>query len=92
MWIIEHCYDVDGGFGDAVGVRDTIGIVETKEEADNYIAKWSNPEIYDKPYANLYHKELIAREVKMLDIDKDPFGEGCGMWGGYNYQYEKEGE
>lgn len=87
MYIIEHCFDVDGGFGDAVPVRTTIGCVETEEEANAYIEKWSNPEIYDKPYADLEHKRLEAKEIKPLDINKDPFGKGS-PWGDYNYHYD----
>ena len=84
MWLIEHNYDVDGGFGDAVPVTDVVGATETKEEAEAYVAKWSNPEVYDKPYADLYHKELSIREVKMVNINENPFGNGS-EWGDYNY-------
>lgn len=88
MYIIEHCYDVDGGFGDAVEVSDVIGVTESKEEAEAYVAKYSHPEIYDRPYSSLYHKELRIREVATIDINKDPFGDGDAH-SGYNYQYEE---
>ena len=75
MYLIIHRYDVDGGFGDAVSVEDVVGFIDTKEEAEAYVKKWSNPRIYDKPYNDLYCGELYVREVKKVDIEIDTFGD-----------------
>lgn len=92
MYLIEHVYDVDGGFGDAIGNTDVIGAMETMEEAIAYVAKWSHPVVYDVPYAPLEHKALRIREVKKLNINEDPFGDG-DPYLGYNYQKNiEEGE
>ena len=71
-WIIEHVYDVDGGFGDAVTEREAIGVVDTEEEADAYIEKYSHPIVYDKPYDELEYRCFDKREINKLDINVDP--------------------
>ncbi len=76
IYQIFHCYDVDGGFGDAVSEEDIIGATLDENEANEYVKKWSKPEIYDKPYASLYRHELIVRPIEIgLDINKNPFEE-----------------
>lgn len=85
MFIILHEYAVDGGFGDSVYREEVVGCVETEDEANAYIEKWSKPEVYDVPYDELIHKKLKYRKAAVLDIAIDPFGEGNGRYGCYNY-------
>lgn len=75
MYAIIHYYDVDGGFGDAIAKEETLGYVDTEEQAKEYVAKYSKPEVYDTPYAPLMWHELGYEKVnnKMLDLNKNPF-------------------
>ena len=67
---IYHCYDVDGGFGDAVGVRDLLFISESESDAKAYAEKWSNEHVYDVPYAKLYCGALEVEELPSEIITK----------------------
>jgi len=75
MFAIIHYYDVNGGFGDAVGKEEVLGYVETEEDAKEYVARYSNPRTYAIPYSRLECHALGYKKVstKMLDIDVDPF-------------------
>ena len=77
LYLVKHCYDVDGGFGDAVAVEDVIGIVEcTKEEIDKFIKDFDKSEVYDTPYSDLYHHGIEVEAVHIMtisDIRKDPY-------------------
>ena len=79
MYIIKHVYDVDGGFGDAIGKEDVVGIVEcTKEQIDKFIEKYDKPVVYDEPYMGLVCHILIAEEVTVTtldEIEKDPYND-----------------
>lgn len=70
---VYHEWDTDGGFGDAVGQKDLIGVTNSEEEAKAYVEKWSNDHIYDKPYDYLHCGLLIYEELPMLgSIDEEP--------------------
>lgn len=75
IYEIVHCYDVDGGFGDAIPQEEVIGVFDDEEIAEEYVRRWSKPEVYDRPYCSLYHHELFVREkvVNALDINEDPW-------------------
>lgn len=73
IYVISHVYDVDGGFGDAVQVEDVLGFVVGAKVADEYVEKYSKPEVYDRPYSDLYHHTLIARRIDPLNVNEDPF-------------------
>ena len=77
LYMIEHWYDVDGGFGDAVLQTEVVAVTDDKAKAYEYVDKYNNPQAYDKPYATLYCHELRVREIKIeeLDLDKDPFAD-----------------
>lgn len=74
-YAIIHYYDVDGGFGDAIGTQVTLGYVEGEEKAKEYIAKYNKPKTYAIPYSRLECHALGYKKVstKMLDINVDPF-------------------
>lgn len=67
IYEVKHEYDVDGGFGDAVSCSDTIAIFSTEEKAYEFVEKYSNPHVYDSPYADLSCGYLSIKEI---EIDK----------------------
>ena len=71
LYNIYHVYDVDGGFGDAVEQKDFVGFVEaTDDEVVEFLAKWDKPEVYDRPYSDLYHHHVVAEKVKFSEITR----------------------
>lgn len=75
MYGIYHFYQVDGGFGDAVGKMDLLFVTEHEELAKAYVEKWSNPYIYDRPYADLTCGTLIYSSLETLytgELDQSP--------------------
>lgn len=76
MFGVYHRYDVDGGFGDAVGCKDLLFVTDDVEKAQEYVNKWSCPHVYERPYADLYRGELLVKPIPSLDeidFDKPPF-------------------
>ena len=70
LYIIKHCYDVDGGFGDAVAQETVVGTaMATEEQIKAYIEKWNKPRIYDKPYCALYDHSVRAEKIEVSDLD-----------------------
>lgn len=78
IYIIMHCYDVDGGFGDAVYQEDPMFATTEGEKARQYVEKYDKPVIYSRPYDPLYHHGLCIREMDLQEpnLDKNPW-EGC---------------
>ena len=80
LYVVKHVYDTDGGFGDAIYQEDVLFTTLDKALAESYIAKYSNPVIYDRPYSNLYHGKLELESIPFIhsmDITKmtpDLFG------------------
>ena len=70
IYSVFHNYDVDGGFGDAVGCTDLIAIFEKEEDAEAYVEKYNNPHVYEEPYASLYAGELTIKENEIV-LHKD---------------------
>lgn len=77
IYVIKHLYDVDGGFGDAITREEILGAVTDKAKAEEYVAKYSKPEVYAKPYDELWHHELIIEkmEINNLNINENPWEE-----------------
>lgn len=71
LYGVYHMYDVDGGFGDAVGKENLIKIFATKELADAYAKKWDNTHVYDQPYSCLYAGALRVRELPKLSDETE---------------------
>lgn len=69
VYIVKHCYEVDGGFGDAIYCEDTVVVFSTREKADEFVEKYSKPHVYDIPYACLTCGKL---EVMEMNIDEEP--------------------
>ena len=66
IYQVFHAYDVDGGFGDAVPNVDLIETFVSKEDAKDFVERFANPHIYDKPYASLECGNLYIRESEAL--------------------------
>ena len=77
LWAVYHCYDEDGGFGDAVSVRDLVGIAKASLlEKEEFLEKWDKPEVYAQPYADLHYHGVEIEEVIIADniFDLVPYG------------------
>lgn len=71
LYAIYHIYDEDGGFGDAVCIRDMVGVVwATKEELDAFLKQWDKMEVYDIPYATLTCHAIEAEAIEPTDISQ----------------------
>lgn len=64
---IIHCYDVDGGFGDAVHRIETLAIVLSEKNANEYVTKWSNQKVYSEPYDKLYFGKLKIEPIEIIE-------------------------
>jgi len=75
VYEVVHYYDTDGGFGDAIPQEDVIAVFSTKAKADECVAKYANPHVYDRPYMSL---ECGSLEVREREIDVMP--DESEMW------------
>ena len=75
IYEVVHLYDVDGGFGDAIGREDVIARFAEESKAKEIVEKYAKPHIYEKPYASLYCGELVVHEVEL-----DVYPEEKSMW------------
>ena len=75
VYVILHCYTVDGGFGDSVAVEDVIGFVTSEEEAKEYCEKYDSTHVYDEPYAELVCGELAYVQLNHLTTAQSPWNE-----------------
>lgn len=46
IYLVNHCFDVDGGFGDAIPQEEVICGFDNREDANGFVEKYSNPEYY----------------------------------------------
>ena len=60
---VFHCWDDDGGFGDAIRIRDLICIFNSKKKAEAFKEKYQNPHEYSEPYDVLYCGDLQIEEL-----------------------------
>ena len=96
VYNVYHEYDVDGGFGDAVNKSVLVATFESEMDAKAFVDKYSNPYVYDRPYAKLYCNQLVIEEMEIIthakfNINKAPNAYGTTWWGNgeeyvpYNY-------
>lgn len=71
IYLVNHCFDVDGGFGDAILQEEVICDFDNREDADEFVEKYSNPHIYDSPYASLECGILRVEELNMTPPDRE---------------------
>ena len=41
IYLVNHCFDVDGGFGDAILQEEVICGFDNREDADEFVEKYS---------------------------------------------------
>ena len=63
---VVHLYDVDGGFGDAVGREKTLVTFTNYDDALAFVKKYEKPHVYDVPYSYLECGELQIVERTIL--------------------------
>lgn len=82
LWNIFHAYDVDGGFGDPVGVEDLVATVEaTDDEIKEFVEKWNKPECYEKPYCYMECHRVYTREVQVKTLQGlEPYSTDPDDW------------
>jgi len=69
LYNIYHAYDVDGGFGDAIGEQDYVATVEaTEKEIEEFKKEWDKPRIYSRPYADLYEHSIVVEKINVVNI------------------------
>lgn len=76
IYLIQHIYETDGGFGDAIYNEEILGCFLDKAQAEEYVAKWGETQyIYAKPYDYLTYGQLLVKEMNLdsLSLDVDPF-------------------
>ena len=71
IYLVIHCFDVDGGFGDAIPQEEVICGFDNREDANGFVEKYSNPHIYDSPYASLECGILRVEELNMTPPDRE---------------------
>lgn len=65
VYIVKHVYDVDGGFGDAIGEEDVLCGFASKAEAEAFVSAYERPHVYDRPYNDLWCGTLVVEELNM---------------------------
>lgn len=63
---VYHVYDVDGGFGDAIGTEELVAVFENFNDANDFMEKFRNPHVYESPYSDLTCGDLRIRECKVI--------------------------
>lgn len=71
IYLVNHCFDVDGGFGDAIPQEEVICGFDNREDANGFVEKYSNPHSYDSPYASLECGILRVEELNMTPPDRE---------------------
>lgn len=77
IWAIFHCYDEDGGYGDAVPQEVMVGsCMATEQEIEEFLQKWDKPEVYDHPYDDLVCHGVRAEKIDLKELkDIKPYGD-----------------
>lgn len=88
IYNVYHLYDVDGGFGDAVGQKDLLFTTDNKEVAEAFVSKYDNDHIYFIPYAELYRGALRIEEVNIVET-YDDIPQEIIQWGEDNIKEEE---
>ena len=70
VYDVYHCYDEDGGFGDAIPQMELVATFTDKADAVAFVEKYSHPRVYDTPYDALYCNEFVARETELITHDE----------------------
>lgn len=68
---VFHIFDVDGGFGDAIGQKELVCVFDTEKEANEFKTKYEKPHVYDCPYQTLECGKLEVKELPTTYNEKD---------------------
>lgn len=96
IYNVVHQYDVDGGFGDAISQSELLFTTTSKEVAEQFVNNYSNPHIYEIPYAELWAGTIIITEQTVIesynDIPQDiiEWGEELKILKKEEYEYEDD--
>ena len=66
IYQVVHVFDVDGGFGDAIEEQETLVTFDNLDDAKKFVERYSNPFVYDHPYADLHCGELVIHTYQVL--------------------------
>ena len=77
IYNVYHVYDVGDEYGNAICTEDYVASFESEMHAREFIEKYNDPYVYDKPYAELYCNIFIVRESELItrkefDINDTP--------------------
>lgn len=67
IYQVVHFYDVDGGFGDAIGESEVVATFSEKEKAEDFVKRYANPHVYREAYSSLECGELAVNE-QIIDV------------------------
>lgn len=71
IYIIKHCFYVDGGFGDAVYEEEVVKVTTSEELAKAYVKKWDDPFVYDHPYDDVTMHGLSYEEYEIEYLEEE---------------------
>lgn len=81
VYVVEHFYDVDGGGDYAIRENDVIAIFETREEAEAFVAKYNNVQVYDRiTFALSDDVELRYGDLYIIPIETGKYDESEFWW------------
>ena len=81
IYQVIHEYDEGGDFGDAVPEEKVVAVFAKEADAFAFVAKYSKPHAYDKPYSYLWCGELSVRVVKISNsLEEFETENGTDFW------------
>lgn len=99
IYLVEHCYDVDGGFGDAIPRTDVVVAFTNEDAAIEYVEKYNTRVVYDSPYADLEEGMLVVTPISSYFSSDDaeapgkyvePYSDELKKFWEYEEQKEEE--
>lgn len=66
IYQVLHQYEVDGGFGDAIGCKDVVACFESEHDANAFCEKYDRTHIYAEPYDELTCGTLLIKEMELV--------------------------
>lgn len=63
IYLVLHCYECDGGFGDAISQETIVTAFSSKDKARTYARKWSKRHVYGAPFDELTCGTLRVQKV-----------------------------
>lgn len=79
VYQVVHNYYVDGGFGDAISRSDVVAVFASEDDAKEFASRFSNPHVYDKPYADLECGTLVVVAMDVIPAGFFP-ADTYNMW------------